>query len=47
MQLLVKEFIKSNANTAAVIEVFERRMPSGGTLHIEEIKTKLSFINER
>ena len=34
---------KVNAITASVIEVFERRMPSGGTLHIEEIQDQVEL----
>ena len=29
--------------TKAVIEVFERRMPSGGTIHIEEIQDQVEL----
>ena len=29
--------------TKAVVEVFERRMPSGGTLHIEEIQDQVEL----
>ena len=34
---------KVNQITESVIEVFERRMPSGGTLHIEEIQDQVEL----
>ena len=34
---------KVNAISSGVIEVFERRMPSGGTLHIEEIQDQVEL----
>ena len=34
---------KVNTITSGVIEVFERRMPSGGTLHIEEIQDQVEL----
>ena len=34
---------KVNQLTEGVIEVFERRMPSGGTLHIEEIQDQVEL----
>ena len=34
---------KVNAISTGVIEVFERRMPSGGTLHIEEIQDQVEL----
>ncbi len=34
---------KVNAISSSVIEVFERRMPSGGTLHIEEIQDQVEL----
>ena len=34
---------KVNSLTENVIEVFKRRMPSGGTLHIEEIQDQVEL----
>ena len=34
---------KVNKTTAEVMDVFERRMPSGGTLHIEEIQDQVEL----
>ena len=34
---------KVNAISSGIIEVFERRMPSGGTLHIEEIQDQVEL----
>ena len=34
---------KENKTTAEVMDVFERRMPSGGTLHIEEIQDQVEL----
>ena len=34
---------KVNALTLSVIEVFKRRMPSGGTLHIEELQDQVEL----
>ena len=34
---------KVNAISTGVIEVFERRMPSGGTLHIEEVQDQVEL----
>ena len=34
---------KVNSLTLSVIEVFKRRMPSGGTLHIEEIQDQVEL----
>ena len=34
---------KVNKTTQEVMEVFERRMPSGGTLHIEEIQDQVEL----
>ena len=34
---------KVNAISSGVLEVFERRMPSGGTLHIEEIQDQVEL----
>ena len=34
---------KVNQLTESVVEVFKRRMPSGGTLHIEEIQDQVEL----
>ena len=34
---------KVNQLTENVVEVFQRRMPSGGTLHIEEIQDQVEL----